>query len=442
MDLFEHARKVEVEKKKPLAVRMRPRTLDEFVGQKEVLGPGTLLRRAILNDQLQSLILYGPPGSGKTTLAFVIANTTKSHFVRLNAVMATVKDVREIIEAAQERQRWHGQGTVLFLDEIHRFNKAQQDALLPSVEEGLLVLIGATTENPFFTVNQPLLSRSRVVRLERLSAADIACLIRRALQDKERGLGAYNVVMDEEAVDYLAKAARGDARVAFNTLELAVKLVDPDAQGRRVVDRRLLADALQTGLISYDRAGDEHYNLASCFIKSVRGSDVQAALYWLARMLLGGEDIGFIARRLLILASEDIGLADPQALVVASAAAAAVNQVGMPEARIILAEAVVYLATAPKSNTAYMGITRAWQAAEETAELDVPPHLKDANYPGAKSFGYGKDYLYPHDYPGHWVKQQYLPQALSGRTFYEPSQQGYERQIAERLKKWEKSGKR
>lgn len=432
MDLFDHASQEAARTRAPLAVRMRPRSLDEFEGQEKVLGPGSILRKAILNDQLQSLILYGPPGTGKTALAAVVANMTQSYFVRLNAVMATVKDIRTVVEEARDRRRLYGQGTKLFLDEIHRFNKAQQDALLPFVEEGLLVLIGATTENPFFTINQALLSRSRVVQLEPLSAESIMRILQRALLDEARGLGQYQVAITDADLEFLAEAAGGDARVALNALDLAVQVVEPDATGQRVISRQLLIEALQTPVMSYDRAGDGHYDLASCFIKSIRGSDPQAALYWLARMLLGGEDLRFVARRLVIAAAEDVGLADPQALVVANAAAQAAERVGMPEARIILAEAVVYLATAPKSNSAYLGISRAWEAAEKTGTVPPPRDLRDAHYPGAAELGHGIGYLYPHDFPNHWVEQQYLPDELIDAVFYEPSTEGHEIKVTGR----------
>ena len=433
MDLFEHASQEVKRARAPLAVRMRPRSLEEFEGQEKILGLGSMLRRAILRDQLQSLILYGPPGTGKTALAAVVANMTESYFVRLNAVMATVKDIRTVVDEAKERLRLYGQGTKLFLDEIHRFNKAQQDALLPFVEEGLLVLIGATTENPFFTINQALLSRSRVVQLEPLSVESIMRILQRALSDEVRGLGKYDVSIGEDDIRFLAEAAGGDARVALNALDLAVEVAEPDPTGQRVIDRGLLSEALQTRLISYDRAGDGHYDLASCLIKSIRGSDPQASLYWLARMLLGGEDLRFIARRLVISAAEDVGLADPQGLVVVNAAAQATERVGMPEAKIILAQAVVYLATAPKSNSAYLGISQAWEMAEKTGTVQPPRHLRDAHYPGARHLGHGIEYQYPHDFPDHWVEQQYLPDELKEAIFYCPSNQGYEVDIARRL---------
>jgi len=430
VDLFEHASQEATRARAPLAVRMRPRSLEEFEGQEKILGPGTMLRRAIIKDQLQSLILYGPPGTGKTALAAVIANMTQSYFVRLNAVMATVKDIRTVVEDAKERLRLYGQGTKLFLDEIHRFNKAQQDALLPFVEEGLLVIIGATTENPFFTINQALLSRSRVVQLEPLSVESIVRILERALRDEARGLGHYRVSITEAELRFLAEAAGGDARVALSALDLAVQVVEPNEAGQQVIDRELLNEALQIRMVSYDRAGDGHYDLASCLIKSIRGSEPQAALYWLARMLVGGEDLRFIARRLVISAAEDVGLADPQGLIIANAAAQAAERVGMPEARIILAEAVIYLAMAPKSNSAYLGISRAWETAENTGSVQPPRHLRDTHYPGSADLGHGIGYQYPHDFPNHWVEQQYLPDELKQAIFYSPSTQGSEASMA------------
>ncbi|NLN17376.1 MAG: replication-associated recombination protein A [Firmicutes bacterium] len=431
MDLFEHAYRRDAARNAPLAVRMRPRTLEELYGQEEVIGPGSLLRRAIEQDLLQSLILYGPPGTGKTALAWIIAGMTKAHFHPLNAVMATVKDIRTVVEEAKERAHLYRQRTVLFLDEIHRFNRAQQDALLPFVEDGTLILIGATTENPFFSVNGPLLSRSRVVALAKLKPAHLEQIIANALQDEERGLGAYAVKMTEAAKEWLARAANGDARVALNALEFAATVCQPGPDGLRIVDLDLVKEALQTRPIDYGPGGDAHFDHASALIKSIRGSDPQAAVYWLARMLKGGEDINFITRRLLILAAEDIGLADPQGLVVANAAAQAAERVGLPEARIILSQAVIYLACAPKSNRAYVAIDKALQAVEALPAAEVPIHLRDAHYPGARSLGHGLDYKYPHDHPGARVDQDYLPASLQGMVFYEPSDEGFEARIKE-----------
>ncbi|NLM95908.1 MAG: replication-associated recombination protein A [Firmicutes bacterium] len=412
---------------------MRPRTLEEMYGQEKVIGPGSLLRRAIEQDLLQSLILYGPPGTGKTALAWIISGMTKAHFHPLNAVMATVKDIRTVVEEAKERAHLYRQRTILFLDEIHRFNRAQQDALLPFVEDGTLILIGATTENPFFSVNGPLLSRSRVVPLVKLTPSHLEQIIEDALQDEERGLGAYAVEMTDPAKKWLARAANGDARVALNALEFAAMVCPPGPDGVRVVDVELVKEALQTRPIDYGPAGDAHFDHASALIKSIRGSDPQAALYWLARMLKGGEDLNFITRRLLILAAEDIGLADPQGLVVANAAAQAVERVGLPEGRIILSQAVIYLACAPKSNRAYVAIDKALQAVEDLPSAEVPNHLRDAHYPGARSLGHGLDYKYPHAYPHSRVDQAYLPEPLQGMVFYEPSDEGYEARIKQFL---------
>ncbi|MGI6037161.1 MAG: replication-associated recombination protein A [Limnochordia bacterium] len=431
MDLFDYAEKQRGSDHRPLAARMRPRSLEELAGHGKVLGAGTLLRRAIENDQLSSLIIYGPPGTGKTALAGVIAQMTKSYFQPLNAVMAGVKDVREVVGQAQDRRKMFNQRTILFLDEIHRFNKAQQDGLLPFVEDGTLILIGATTENPFFSVNGPLLSRSRIIELEKLSVDDLVQIIDRALSDEERGLGKLRVDMSEEVKKYLAGLADGDARVALNTLEFAVMVTEPQ-DGVRLITKKLIDEALPTRIISYDPSGDEHYNRISALIKSIRGSDVQAALYWLASMLKGGEDINFIIRRLLILAAEDVGLADPGALIHTAAAAQAIDRVGLPEARIILSQAVIYLATAPKSNRAYVAIAKAEEALGRGGSI-VPQHLRDAHYPGSKELGHGAGYKYPHDYPGHWVEQRYLPPGLEGAVFYEPTDQGQEAHIIEAL---------
>ncbi|MGB9886863.1 MAG: replication-associated recombination protein A [Moorellales bacterium] len=425
-DLFALARAEWEKKGAPLAWRMRPRRLEEMVGQEEIIGPGRLLRRAIEEDRLSSLILVGPPGSGKTTLAEVIAHTTRSRFLRLSAVTAGVADLRQIIREAEEYIGRYQQRTILLVDEIHRFNRAQQDALLPAVERGTVILIGATTENPYFSVNSALLSRSRVVRLNPLTPEAILVLLHRALEDKERGLGGYRVEVEPRALEYLAHAARGDARIALNALELAVLGVTPDAEGRRKVNLSVVEEALQQRAILYDREGDQHYDVVSAFIKSLRGSDPDAALHYLARMLAAGEDPRFVARRLVILASEDVGLADPQALVIATAAAQAVEYVGMPEAELALAEAAVYLALAPKSNSVHRALAKAKRDVATGDIGQVPPHLRDANYPGAARLGHGVGYKYPHDYPGHWVEQQYLPDPLVGRKYYQPSENGWE----------------
>jgi putative ATPase len=409
---------------------MRPRTLEEMVGQEEILGPGKLLRRAIEADRLTSLILYGPPGSGKTTLAEVIATHTRARFERLSAVTAGVPDIRRIIREAEENLARYQQRTILLVDEIHRFNKAQQDALLPAVERGTVVLIGATTENPYFSVNAALLSRSRVIRLRPLKEEEIKLLLRRALEDKERGLAEYSAEVSPEALDHLAQGARGDARVALNALEIAVIGTPPDPDGRRRITLSVAEDALQQRAILYDRAGDQHYDVVSAFIKSLRGSDPDAALHYLARMLAAGEDPRFIARRMVILAAEDVGLADPQALLVATAAAQAVEYVGLPEAEIPLAEAAIYLACTAKSNSVYRALARAKEDVEKGELGEVPPHLRDAHYRGAAELGHGVGYKYPHDYPGHWVEQEYLPEVLRGARYYEPSPNGWEGRLS------------
>lgn len=436
-DLFTYSRRDQIQREAPLAARMRPRTLDEFVGQEKILGPGRLLRRAVETDQLSSLILWGPPGTGKTTLAMVIANHTKSHFEPISAVMAGVADIRRLVEEAKKRRSLYGQRTIVLVDEIHRFNKAQQDALLPHVENGTIILVGATTENPYFEVISALVSRSRVFRLDPLTEEDLITIIRRALADKERGYGALNVHIDDDALTHLVNVAGGDARVALNALESAVEATPPDENGVIHIDLGIAQESVQRRAILYDKDGDAHYDTISAFIKSLRGSDPDAALYWMAKMIYAGEDPRFIVRRMIILASEDIGLADPQALVVATAAAQALEWVGLPEAQYALAEAAIYLATAPKSNS----VGAYWKALEDVERLgavEVPDHLKDASRDG-KALGHRKDYKYPHSYPGHHVAQQYLPDRLQGRRYYEPGEQGYERVIEERLERWWKA---
>lgn len=435
MDLFDYAGKQEQQRMAPLAARMRPRTLDEFVGQRHILGEGKLLRRAIEADQLSSLIFYGPPGTGKTTLARVIANTTKSHFTDLNAVTAGVADIRRIVDEAKARLGMYGQRTILFIDEIHRFNKAQQDALLPYVEEGTVILIGATTENPFFEVNAALLSRSQIFPLHPLTEDELRLIAERALSDAERGLGSLNIRIDEDALAHLIRYADGDARRLLNALELAALTTRPGADGVVHITLDVAVESIQRPAVRYDKSGDNHYDTISAFIKSIRGSDPDAALYWLARMLDAGEDPRFIARRLVISAAEDIGNADPQALQVAVAAFHALELVGMPEGRIPLAQAVTYLATAPKSNASYVAINEALRMVREEGHRPVPPHLRDANYKGAAALGHGQGYLYPHDYPGHFVPQRYLPEGVDV-VFYRPSENGYEREIGERLSRW------
>jgi len=423
MDLFSHANEAQIKKDAPLAERMRPRNLDEFTGQRDIIGPGKPLRRAIEADVLSSVILYGPPGTGKTTLARIIAGATKGHFEQLNAVTAGVADIRRVVKEAEELRRIYNRKTILFIDELHRFNKSQQDALLPYVENGTVVLIGATTENPYYEVNSPLLSRSRVFALKPLSEDDLEKLIRRAITDQDRGFGALHLVVKPDGLRYLTQMANGDARAALNALEAAVAVAEPDDQDEITVDAQTIADVLQQSRRNYDRAGDEHYQTASAFIKSMRGSDPDAALHWLARMLTAGEDLKFIARRIVICAAEDVGNADPQALVVAMAAAQGVQFVGLPEARIILAQAVTYIATAPKSNAVYMGINKALADTEKERWDPVPEHLH-ANSP---------NYRYPHDYPDRWVEQQYLPNNLKNKKYYEPTEQGYEGTISLRL---------
>lgn len=430
-DLFAHARATQIRKEAPLAARIRPRTLDEFVGQEHIVGEGRLLRRAIQADQLTSLIFWGPPGTGKTTLAMIIANTTKSHFAAISAVMAGVADIRRLIDEAKERRNLHGQRTIVLVDEIHRFNKAQQDALLPHVEDGTIILIGATTENPYFEVISALVSRSQVFQLRPLTEEDVRILLRRALTDKERGYGNWKVRVDEEAIQHIAHIAGGDARRALNALELAVTTTPADKEGWVHVTLQVAEDSIQRRAILYDKDGDAHYDAISAFIKSLRGSDPDAALYWMAKMIYAGEDPRFIVRRMIIFASEDVGLADPQALVVATAAAQALEWVGLPEAQYALAEAAIYLATAPKSNSAG-AYWKAMADVEREGKIEVPDHLKDASR-DAEALGHGEGYKYPHAFDRHWVEQQYLPDALKGRRYYEPGTLGYEKRIRDWL---------
>jgi len=435
MDLFDYSREKRLKKEAPLAVRMRPRNLDEFIGQEHIIGKGKMLRRAIEADRLNSIIFFGPPGSGKTALAQVIANTTAADFVQVNAVTVGVAKIREIIAKAKEDLGMYGKKTILFIDEIHRFNKAQQDALLPDVENGTIILIGATTENPYFEVSPPLISRSQIFRLEPLAKENIKEIVLRAVSDKERGLGNENFKITDEALDYLSEIAAGDARVALNALELAVMTTGEDKSVVRKVDVHVIADCVQQRVISYDKTGDNHYDVISAFIKSVRGSDPDAALHWLARMLEAGEDPRFICRRMIILASEDIGLADPNALTIAVSASQALDYVGLPEARLALAQAAVYLACAPKTNAVIKGIDTALQDVRSKDIGFVPPHLRDAHYSGAEKLGHGKGYLYPHNYPGNYVEQEYMPEPLQGRRYYHPTDNGMEKEIRRRLKK-------
>lgn len=435
MNIFDYGRQKEQKRNAPLAMRMRPRNLEEYIGQEEIVGPGKLLRRAILADQLSTLIFYGPPGTGKTALAQVIAQSTKAEFVQLNAVTAGVGEIRQVVQEAKDRLGMYQKRTILFIDEIHRFNKAQQDALLPYVEDGTIILIGATTENPYFEVNPALLSRSRIFKLEPLKSEEVRVILERALKDKERGLGNLPVKITPEALEHFVQVSGGDARKALNALELAVLTTPPDDEGYINIDLAVAEESIQERAVLYDKSGDQHYDVISAFIKSMRGSDPDASLHWLARMLAAGENPRFIARRMVILAAEDVGLADPHALTIATAAAQAVEFVGMPEARLPLAEACIYLACAPKSNSV---ITAIDQALRDVATKDigvVPLHLRDRHYSGAKQLGHGKDYLYPHDFPGNFVKQQYLPEPLLGSVYYRPSGNGAEKALSKSLHK-------
>lgn len=429
MDLFEYMRGNSMEKESPLASRLRPKTLDEVVGQKHIIGKDKLLYRAIKADKLSSIIFYGPPGTGKTTLAKVIANTTKAEFTQINATVAGKKDMEEVVVQAKNSMGMYGKRTILFVDEIHRFNKSQQDYLLPFVEDGTLILIGATTENPYFEVNGALISRSVIFELKSLEKDDIKELILRAIRDEERGMGAYQAEIDEDALEFLSDIANGDARAALNAIELGILTTERGADGKIHIDLAAASECIQKRAVRYDKTGDNHYDTISAFIKSMRGSDPDAALYYLAKMLYAGESVTFIARRIMICASEDVGNADPQALQVAVAASLAVERVGMPEAQIILSQAVTYVATAPKSNTAVMGIEAAMKTVGEKKVRAVPAHLMDSHYKGAAKLGHGEGYKYAHDYKNHYVKQQYLPDELAGHVFYNPSDNGYEKQI-------------
>ncbi|MCD8124994.1 MAG: replication-associated recombination protein A [Lachnospiraceae bacterium] len=429
MDLFEYMGQKNKEKESPLASRLRPETLDEVVGQKHILGKDKLLYRAIQADKLSSLIFYGPPGTGKTTLARVIANTTQASFRQINATSAGKKDMEAVVQEAKENLALYGTRTILFIDEIHRFNKGQQDYLLPFVEDGTVILIGATTENPYFEVNRALISRSNIFELYPLSREDIGIILDRAVTDVKKGMGAYHAVLEEDARAFLADICDGDARNALNAVELAVLTTPPGEDGQIHITVAVAEECIQRRNIRYDKDGDNHYDVISAFIKSMRGSDPDAAVYYLARMIYAGEDPRFIARRIMICASEDVGMADPQAICVASAAAQIVERVGMPEGRIPLAEAAIYVATAPKSNASYMAIDAALEAVRDTPVQRVPPHLQDSHYAGAKELGRGIGYQYAHDFPGHYVRQQYLPDELTGRRFFEPGDNGYEKEI-------------
>lgn len=434
MDLFEYAKSKALDRESPLASRLRPKRLEEVVGQQHIVGKDKLLYRAIKADKLTSVIFYGPPGTGKTTLAKVIANTTSANFTQINATVAGKKDMEEVVKQAKESLGMYGRKTILFIDEIHRFNKGQQDYLLPFVEDGTLILIGATTENPYFEVNGALLSRSVIFELKSLGNEEIKTLILRAVNDREKGMGSYEAVIEEDALDFLADMAGGDARCALNAVELAVLTTPRAEDGKIHLTLSVAEECIQKRVIRYDKSGDNHYDIISAFIKSMRGSDPDAAVYYLAKMLYAGEDVKFIARRIMILASEDIGNADPQALQVAVAAAQAVERVGMPESQIILSQAVTYMACAPKSNSAVNAIFAAMNSVKKT-KTTVPAHLQDVHYGGHDKLGHGIGYQYAHDYPNHYVKQQYLPSEILGERFYEPGDLGYEKVIKEHMKK-------
>lgn len=433
MDLFDYMRETTKEKESPLASRLRPTTLDEVVGQQHIIGKDKLLYRAIRADKLSSVIFYGPPGTGKTTLAKVIAGATKAEFVSINATAAGKKDMEAVVEQAKNSLGMYGRRTILFIDEIHRFNKGQQDYLLPFVEDGTIILIGATTENPYFEVNGALLSRSVIFELKSLDKEDIRILLRRAVTDEERGMGAYHAVLEPDAENFLADISNGDARAALTAIELGVLTTERSEDGKIHITLDVAQECIQKRAVRYDKMGDQHYDTISAFIKSIRGSDPDAAVYYLARMLYAGEDIRFIARRMMISASEDVGNADPNALNVAVSAALAVERIGMPEARIILAQAATYLASAPKSNASYLAVDRATECMKQTMTAPVPVHLQDSHYKGSEKLGHGLGYLYAHNYPNHYVEQQYLPDALKDEVFYEPTEIGYEKQIKEHL---------
>ncbi len=433
MDLFDYMREQNKQKDSPLASRLRPVKLEEVAGQQHIIGKDKLLYRAIMADKLSSIIFYGPPGTGKTTLAKVIANTTSAEFTQINATAAGKKDMEQVVQQAKDTQGMYGRKTILFIDEIHRFNKGQQDYLLPFVEDGTIILIGATTENPYFEVNNALLSRSVIFELKPLAKEDIKKIIMRAISDSEKGVGAYQAQIEEDALEFLADAANGDARAALTAVELGVLTTERSEDGKIHITLAVASECIQKRVVRYDKSGDNHYDTVSAFIKSMRGSDPDAAVFYLARMLYAGEDIRFIARRIMICASEDVGNADPQALTVAVSAAQAVERIGMPEAQIILSQAVTYVACAPKSNAACLAVAHAMETVGETLAMPVPVHLQDSHYRGAKQLGHGSGYLYAHDYPNHYVKQQYLPDGMTGTRFYEPTENGYERQIQRRM---------
>ena len=433
MDLFEYARANTMEKEAPLAARMRPKTLDEVVGQEHIIGKDKLLYRAIQADKLSSIILYGPPGTGKTTLAKVIANTTSAYFTQINATVAGKKDMEEVVEKAKNEKGMYGRRTILFIDEIHRFNKGQQDFLLPFVEDGTLILIGATTENPYFEVNGALISRSLIFELKPIDKEEIKKLLRKAVYDSDRGMGSFNATIDEDALEFLADISGGDARHALNAIELGVMSTARSEDGQIHITLEVAEECIQKRAIRYDKNSDNHYDTISAFIKSMRGSDPDAAVYYLARMLYAGESVTFIARRMMICASEDVGNADPQALVVATNASLAVERVGMPEAQIILSQAAAYIASAPKSNASCVAIEEAMNEVARSGNLAIPSHLQDAHYKGAQKLGHGVGYKYAHVYKNNYVKQQYLPYELNGKEFYRPSGNGYEQKIREHM---------
>lgn len=434
MDIFSYMRNNNLEKESPLAARMRPTTLDEVVGQQHIIGKDKLLYRAIKADKISSVIFYGPPGTGKTTLAKVIANTTSAEFTQVNATVAGKKDLEEVINTAKDTLGMYGKRTILFIDEIHRFNKGQQDYLLPFVEDGTIILIGATTENPYFEVNGALISRSQIFELKPLEKEDIKALLTKAVSDDEKGMGAYRAVIDDDALEFLADVAGGDARHALNAIELGVMTTERSEDGLIHITTEVAEQCIQKRVIRYDKTGDNHYDNISAFIKSMRGSDPDAAVYYLAKMLKAGEEVAFIARRIMICAAEDVGNADPNALVVATNASLAVERLGMPEGRIVLAEAATYVACAPKSNSCICAIDEAMETVEQTGNLPIPTHLQDAHYKGAAKLGHGAGYLYAHSYPKHYVEQQYLPYELNGKEFYRPSGNGYEKKIREHMK--------
>lgn len=438
MDIFEYMREQNKDKEAPLAARMRPTTLEEVAGQQHIIGKDKLLYRAIKADKLSSILFYGPPGTGKTTLARVIANTTSAEFTQINATIAGKKDMEDVVQKAKDTFGMYGKRTILFIDEIHRFNKGQQDYLLPFVEDGTIILIGATTENPYFEVNGALISRSIIFELKPLSKEDVKSLIERAVYDENKGMGAYNATIDDDALEFLADIAGGDARSALNAIELGIISTDRSEDGKIHITLDVAQECIQKRAVRYDKNGDNHYDTISAFIKSMRGSDPDAAVYYLSRMLYAGESVTFVARRIMVHAAEDVGLADPHALEVAVAASLAAERVGMPEARIILAEAAMYVATAPKSNSVVVAIDEAMDEVAHTGNLKIPSPLQDSHYKGAAKLGRGLDYLYPHNYENNYVKQQYLPDEIKDHKYYHPSNNGHEKDIVELFNKIKK----